>query len=68
MLNSPIPCLPHHLYRPALTAVFIELSNAAHFCFQLHFFLTHMFIYDMLHPYVLVRLNTPGAYVSRVMV
>ena len=24
MFNSPIPCLSHHLYRSALTAVFLE--------------------------------------------
>ena len=63
MFNSPIPCLSHHLYRSAFTIVFSWISNAAPFCFQLHFFLIHMFIYDMLHPYTLVRLkHTRGLY------
>ena len=63
-----VPPLAYHTICIVLHLQQFFLSNAAPFCFQLHFFLIHMFIYDLLHPYILVQLNTPGAYVSRIMV
>ena len=67
MSNSPIRCLPHYLYRSALMAEFLECTMH-HFSLIIALSYIHMFIYDMLHPYILVRPNTPGAYVPCIMV
>ena len=61
MLNSPIPCLSHYLYRSAFIAVFFEQTMHRFSPIIAFLFFLYMFTYDMLHPYALVRPNTPGA-------
>ena len=80
LLNTPFRGLPlegdaFNSSNPLLFALFVSfrthsrssrINNAAFFahnCITLY-----MFIYDMLHPYILVRTNTPWAYVPRIMV
>ena len=56
-------CIVLHSWQNSLNKQCIIFSLIIAFLF-----FTYMFIYDILHPYNLVRPNTPGAYVPRIMV
>ena len=55
MLNSPIFCLLHYLYRSALITAFLNKQCIASVYYCITLFYEYMFINDMLHPYTLVR-------------
>ena len=55
MLNSPIFCLLHYLYRSALIATFSNKQCIAFVYYCINLLYEYMFINDMLHPYTLVR-------------